>query len=324
MEHQYWKNKKVLVTGGQGFIGSHFVEELSVLGSSTTSINRSPKSNHLDHVDYDFMQLDLLDREALREYCEKNKFDCIVHCAALDGNSEFKLKNAARILDTNTQLISNILYAAESSGVEDIILLSSTEIYATSAPDSISEDDDYHRHFTFTEDGYVLSKIFGEISAELHRKQHNMNIYTPRPTNVYGPRDGLNSKASRVIPSMIGKVAAGEKIEIWGDGTQTRSFIYVKDLVHATLEMARTKSVGPMNVATKDQVSIHDLALQISAEFGAEDNVTLDLSKPTGAKSRILDVSKMYNVISFEPIPIDQGLKQTIEWYREAANSPNS
>lgn len=317
----YWDNKNVIVSGGMGFIGSHFVEELALLGANVICLYKStkpeglPTHSRLRNIRY--IQVDMLDYKELEAICKyAASVDCFIHAAALDGNTEFKLKNAAKILDTNSQLVSNVLNSCMTSGIKDVVLLSSAELYSPQAPSRIKESDDYHKYLGFTENGYILSKVFAEITAELHAKQYGMHIYTPRPTNVYGPRDSFDTETNRVIPSMIRKVAQGDTIEIWGNGKQTRSFVYVKDLVHSTLRMVEHKALGAMNIATKDQVSILDLANYISSEFKAKNRITLDETKPIGVKSRLLDVTRMYEVIDFEPLSIRDGLKKTIDWYR--------
>jgi nucleoside-diphosphate-sugar epimerase len=326
LKDSYWKNKTVIVSGGLGFIGSHFVEELASEGAKVICLYRTTRDESLpsykNSENIRYIQLDLEDRRELEAVCKyaAPKIDCFIHCAALDGNTEFKLTYAAKIMDTNNRLVSNVLNSCRTTNIKDVVLLSSTEIYSAKATGKISEVDDYHRHMDFTDNGYNLSKIFGEISAELHHKQYGMRVYASRPTNVYGPRDSFNEATNRVIPSMIRKVANDETIEIWGNGKQTRSFIYVKDLVKATLRMVEKKVPGAMNIATKDQVSVLDLANYISEEFGAKNKVHLDESKPIGVKARDLDVTKMYNVIDFEPIAIREGLKRTIDWYRAATS----
>jgi len=327
MEISYWKNKTVIVSGGLGFIGSHFVEELALAGANVICLYRTLGKDGLptyrNQENIRFIQLDLLDRNELEAVCKyaAPKIDCFIHCAALDGNTEYKLKYAAEILDTNSRLVSNVLNSCRVTGIHDVVLLSSTEIYSPDVDTNIKESDDYHKYLGYTENGYVLSKVFAEILAELHRKQYGMQIYTPRPTNVYGPRDSFNEGTNRVIPSMIRKVSSGEKIEIWGNGTQTRSFIYIKDLIYATLKMIEKKESGAMNIATKNQVSILDLANYISNEYKAKNRIKLDRSKPTGVGARSLDVAKMYNLIDTEPIDIQHGLKQTIDWYNSTLNS---
>lgn len=316
----YWKNKTVVVSGGLGFIGSHFVEELASLDVNVICFYRTlpgeglPEYTNGQNIRY--IQLDLLDRDELESACRYiAKIDCFIHCAALDGNTQFKIKYAAKILDINNRLVSNVLNGCRIANIHDVVLLSSAEIYSSSAPDKIAETDDYHRFLGYTENGYVLSKIFAEILAEFHHSQYDMRIYTPRPTNVYGPRDGFDEATNRVIPSMIRKVANNETIEIWGNGKQTRSFIYVKDVIHATLQAVESGLLGATNIATKDQISILDLANLISKEFKATNSVKLDETKPTGAKARALDASKMYSLIDFKPFTIRDGLAETIDWY---------
>jgi len=323
MKNSYWKNKTVMVSGGHGFIGSHFVEELSKAEANVICLYHNMKEVGLrpyeekDNVRQ--IQLDILDRAELEAVCKyaAKDIDCFIHCAALDGNTEFKLKYAAKILDTNNRLVSNVLNCCRATGIKDVVLLSSAEIYSPNNISSITETDDYHKYLGYTENGYVLSKVFAEILAELHHKQYGMQIYIPRPTNVYGPRDSFKEETNRVIPSMIRKVANGDTIEIWGNGKQTRSFVYVKDLVYSTLQMIESKAPGAMNIATKEQVSILDLAKYISKEYGVDSDIKLDETKPIGVKARSLDVTKLYNLIDFNPFTIREGLSQTIKWYQD-------
>ncbi|HYF96515.1 MAG TPA: NAD(P)-dependent oxidoreductase [Patescibacteria group bacterium] len=320
MNDSYWKNKTVIVSGGLGFIGSHFVEELALLEANVVCLYRRQPQNlpiYKNSENVRYVQIDIMNYKEFETICKKiaPNIDAFIHCAALDGNTQFKLDHAAEILDTNNRLVSNVLNGCRHAQIPHVVLLSSAEVYSLNTPSSISEEDDYHKYFSFTDNGYVLSKIFSEIMSEFYYKQHNMQIYVPRPTNVYGPRDSFEVTANRVIPAMIRKVSDDKTIEIWGDGKQTRSFIYVKDLVHTTLIMIEKNIVGPLNIATKDQVSILDLASYISKEYDTENPITLNKTKPVGVKGRLLDVSKMYDIINFEPLSIQEGLKRTIAWY---------
>ncbi len=326
-KNSYWKDKTVIVSGGSGFIGSHFVEELAIAGANVICLYRTLGDRELTTFENSgsirYIQIDLLNQQELESVCKyaAPKIDCFVHCAALDGNTEFKLKYAAKILDTNNRLVSNVLNSCKATNIHDVVLLSSAEVYSPDAPDHLSESDDYHKYINYTENGYVLSKIFTEMLGELYHKQYDMQIYTPRPTNVYGPRDSFKETTNRVIPAMIRKVSNNETIEIWGDGKQTRSFIYVKDLVHATLQMIEKNVPGAMNLATNDQTSILELASYISEEYEAKELIKLDKTKPTGVKTRALNASKMYDLIDFEPTSIREGLKHTIKWYESTRKS---
>lgn len=323
MSVSYWESKTVIVSGGLGFIGSHFVEELVLLGANVVCLHHR-QSKELPEYKGDgkvtYINIDLEDYKELRAFCSDigPNIDAFIHCAALDGNTQFKFEHSAEILDTNNRLASNVLKVAKDIHVHNVALLSSAEIYSSDMSDYITEGDDFRKHPSFTDNGYVLSKIFSEILAELYRKQYKMNIYTPRPTNVYGPRDSFKAVTNRVIPAMIRKVSMGDTVEIWGDGKQTRSFIYVKDLVHTVLAAIKKNVSGPMNIATKDYTSILDLASYISKEYGKDNLIALDRDKPVGARSRSLNVSKMYNTIDFEPLSIQEGLRRTIAWYSKS------
>lgn len=323
MNRLHWRDKTVVVSGGLGFIGSHFVEGLVLLGASVICLYHKepkelPKYGNSDKVVY--CQVDLSNYQELKAFCDNttSKIDTFIHCAALDGNTQFKLDHAAEILDVNNRLVSNVLKVCKDVQIPNVALLSSAEIYSLDSSGPITEEDDYHRHLSFTDNGYVLSKIFSEMLAEFYLKHNKVNIYIPRPTNVYGPRDSFNVTTNRVIPAMIRKVLQGETIEIWGDGKQTRSFIYVKDLVNTVVTAIEQGISGPMNIATNEQVSILDLARYISKECSTENLIVLDKDKPVGAKARFLDVSKMYGIIDFTPLSIQEGLKYTIKWYRQS------
>lgn len=317
MNSMYWNGKTVIVSGGLGFIGSHFVEELALLQANIICLYHKQPEKMPNYNNVKYVQIDLANHVEIETFCENitSKIDTFIHCAALDGNTQFKLEHAAEILDANNRFTSNVLKLCKDMQVHNVALLSSAEIYFLNTPSPITEDDDYHKYLGFTGNGYVLSKIFSEILAELYSEQYGMYICTPRPTNVYGPRDSFDVTTNRVIPAMIRKVSKGETIEIWGDGKQTRSFIYVKDLVYATLMAVEKSIAGPINMATRDQISILDLASRISKEYNAENLITLDEKKPIGVKSRLLDASKMYSIIDFEPLSIQEGLERTIAWY---------
>ncbi|MFV2013994.1 MAG: NAD-dependent epimerase/dehydratase family protein, partial [Candidatus Heimdallarchaeota archaeon] len=146
----------------------------------------------------------------------------------------------------------------------------------------------------------------------------NLRIYLHRPSNIYGPNDHFGKNENQVIPSFIKKIAAGEPIEIWGDGSQTRQFIYVKDVVYSVLSMVEGNYTGALNVSTDEFVSILNLAKIIYERFDKTSNVNLNPAKSIGVKSRILDTSKMYELIDFELTSLENGIQQTINWYQNS------
>ncbi|MFI7081495.1 NAD-dependent epimerase/dehydratase family protein [Micromonospora sp. NPDC049903] len=317
METDRWAGKTVLVTGGMGFIGSHFVEELLAREARVISVHRREVPSGLDpRPRLRTLRLDLLDYAELRAACRyvAPRLDAIVHCAALDGNTEFKLRHSAQILDANLRIGSNVLNCAREYDVPDVVLMGSAEVYAGTSETPRREDDDYRRDMRYTANGYLLSKTFLEILAELHREQFGMRIFVPRPTNVYGPRDWPVPGSGRVIPTMLRRIRSGGPVEIWGDGSQSRTFVHVHDLVRATLRMVESRRHSTMNIGTDEPVSVLALAQLLFRLTGRPELIQRNPDKPTGAPNRVLDLSRMKETIGFSPRPLLLGLRETVAW----------
>ncbi len=296
----YWLNKKVAVTGAGGFLGSHFVTELESLGAEVSSFSRE--------------KVDLLSSE--KTTIALSNIDVIVNCAAIDGNAEFKKNHAAEILDANMRISSNVLNAAKNNQIKEVVLISSSEIYSGFAPNPVKETDDYRTFGGHTESGYILSKRYSEILATLYQEQYGFNVYLPRPSNIFGPGDHFGEQSTRVIPSFISKIVTKMPIEIWGDGSQVKQFIYVKNVVDAVLSTVENKNNGVINISTNEYISILELAKKISSLLDIEADIRLDNTKSIGSKSRILDTTKMYQLTHTNPMSLEEGLVETIKWYK--------
>ncbi|MEU0008752.1 SDR family NAD(P)-dependent oxidoreductase [Streptomyces sp. NPDC006314] len=323
MAGENWAGRTVLVTGGLGFIGSHFVEELLGLGARVLCVYRRERPETLAELPVSerltALRADVLDERALRDAAgTAERLDMIVNCATLDGNMQFLLQESGRMLDENIRITSNVLNLARDRGVADVVLISSAEIYSYEDTRPVREEDDHRRHMEFSPNGYRMSKMFTEVLADLYRKQFGMKIYTPRPTNVYGPRDDFATTTNHVIPNMLMRLAAGQDVEIWGDGSQLRTFIHVQDLVRAVLCMVRSGEHETLNIGTPESISIRDLAFLVAEAAGQEqDRIRFAPDKPIGAARRALDLEKFHSVVDFTPRSLKDGLRDTAQWYRK-------
>jgi dTDP-4-dehydro-6-deoxy-alpha-D-gulose 4-ketoreductase len=317
----YWAGKTVLVTGGMGFIGSHFVEELLARDARVVCAYRRPRDDLAEWLPVSsrlrMLQFDLLDQrelEAVFRYAEP-RLDAVIQCAAIDGNAAFKASNPAHIMDANLRITSNVLNCARKCAVPDVVLLSSAEVYLGQCDGLIREQDDQHGNIRHCGNGYLLSKVFTEILAELYREQFGMCIYLPRLTNIYGERDDFTGAASRVIPRLITGIASGQEVEIWGDGSQTRTFIHVLDVVRTTLCMVETSAYQTFNIGTSEAISMLELARLVAEALGERPLIRLIPDKPAGPSSRELDLTLMSKVIDFTPARLRDGLREVATWY---------
>lgn len=317
----YWRGKTVLVTGGSGFLGSPLVRVLAEGGATVISVaRRAPEGEGSGTTVSGIVKAirtDLLDASGIAVLCRDaaESIDLLIHCAGLDGNLAFKGGHAAEIVSTNVRLTSNVLEAARLGGIEDVVLVSSAEIYARDAQNPVREDDDFTARFSYPRDGYVLSKMTIEMLGHVYAQQFGIRVYVPRPTNLYGPGDISGSERGRVIPLMLAKVMAGEAVDIWGDGRQSRALIHVEDAAKAILLMVEKGRVGPLNIATTEAITIEGLARRLFDLAGLPPRVRFDTSKPVGQRDRLLDVRSLYEILDFEPRPLVKGLEETVTWY---------
>lgn len=325
MSRQFWAGKNVVVTGGLGLVGSHFAEQLLASGATVTLpyrrdnrrvLARLPRSGRLRPV-----RLDLLDTPMLTALFDSfdRPVDLLVHAAALTGPKDSRVTKPGNILDTNMQVVSNILNCARDFAVPDVVLLSSGDIYLAPDTDPIQEEDDFKKRMHYSRDGYYLSKTYTEVLAEAYRAEYGINIFLPRPASLYGPRDNFEVDTDRVVPTMFAKALAGQEIEVWGDGSQTRTYMHAADSVLAILDMVEANKHYVLNVATTETVSVVSLARMICAALGQPERIRFDPTKSGGRPTRTLDVTKLNDVITFAPRSLREGLDDTVEWYRTVA-----
>lgn len=319
---QGWAGRTVVVTGGTGFIGSHFVEELLVRQAEVICVYRRddrhmlsqlPETDRLRSV-----RADLRDEADLRRVFDRapRGVDAVVHCAAMWGRAGFRYDHPATVFEANFRPAANVLKCAREHGTDEVVLLGSGEVYRPSAAHPLREEDDFRAAVHYAIDGYYLAKLHEEMLADTYGHEHGMKVFRPRLTGIYGPRDNFAPGAHRVIPAMLARAEAGQEIVIWGDGSQTRTYMFVTDLVHAVLQMVEKNTHHTVNVGTPETVSMLELAHLVCAALGKPDRITFDKEKPTGRSSRTLDFSRLETIIDFPPRGLREGLEQTADWYR--------
>jgi dTDP-4-dehydro-6-deoxy-alpha-D-gulose 4-ketoreductase len=316
-----WRGKTVLITGGSGFLGSHLVRAISSKGATVISVSRSASPTETDPTPSQSVvrtfQTDLLNPSDIAALCKYTvpRIDVLIHCAALDGNAMFKSQYPAEIVANNLRFATNVLEAARLSGIGDVVLVSSAEIYSRDIQNPVREADDFRELFPYPSDGYTLSKVMIELLGDVYAQQFGLRVYVPRPTNLYGPGDISGSERGRVIPTMMDKILSGEKVEIWGDGQQRRSFVNVDDAARAIMLMVEQERVGPFNIATMETTTIESLASTLFTLFNRPQRIEFDRSKPVGHRDRVLDVQSLYEILDFTPRPLSEGLAETADWY---------
>jgi nucleoside-diphosphate-sugar epimerase len=324
MTESFWRERRVLVTGAAGFIGSHIAETLINQGACVTAAVFAAKGQNtrLNLRDIEnlvkIMPLDLSDADACLRACHDQEI--VFSIAHVDGSASYKRDRPAFIFRQNMFITLNILEAARQSGVERFLVMSSAEIYSPEVPAPIRETDGFAGWPSRQSDAYAWSKRMSEFAAEVYSREHGMKVAIARPSNIYGPRDNFDPARGRVIPMFIRKALYGPgPIEIWGTGEQTRSFLYVTDLARGLLDLVeRYPTSDPVNFSGERQISIANLARLISQLCGGRTAVVCDATKPAGPANRTLSGVKSQEVVGFfEKVGLEEGLQRTIDFYRE-------
>jgi nucleoside-diphosphate-sugar epimerase len=319
----YWKNKKVLVTGASGFIGSHAVEALvkkNAIVTAVVSKNISPEKikKTLGAVKEKIVikKADLLSLKDCLAITKNQQV--ILNFAAMDGGVYFKMNNPAKIFRTNSQIVLNMLEASVVNKVERFLLTSSIEVYPKNLPTRVNERHGFREGLETKTEGYAWSKRFGETAARMYYKEYSLPVTIARFGNVYGPRDYADDEKGRVIPRFIRQSLQGENITIVGNGLQERSFIYVEDLLDTVFRLIETYAVGePVNVAGAKSITIKDLAQLIINLVGNTNSIVFKDSEDTFSKKRKISIVKVKKITDFkEKESIESGLIKTIEYFR--------
>lgn len=318
----FWKKKKVLVTGGAGFIGSQLVERLIKRGSEVTVFdnlqNGSLKNLENAKGKFMFIKGDCRDKETAEKICRRK--DIVMNLAARVGGIEYNRTHQGTMLQDNLMISTVMLEAARKANVERFLVVSSACVYSRNCSVPTPEAEGFLDEPEPTNGGYGWAKRMSEKLGMYYANEFNMKIGIVRPYNCYGPRDHFDPNVSHVIPALIKRVIDGENpVIVWGTGRQTRAFLYVEDLAEGLiLAIERYPSPDPINLGTDEEVLIKELIEKIIKINGINSKVVFDTSKPDGSPRRNSNNKKARKILGFvAKTKLDEGLKKTIDWYKK-------
>jgi len=302
--------KRVVVTGGAGFLGSHVVEKLQEGGCREVFVPRSGE--------YDLRQKE----DAIRLY-EDQRPDIVIHLAGVVGGIGANRANPGTFFYDNLMMGVQTMHYAYLYGVEKFVAIGTICAYPKFTPVPFREDNLWDGYPEDTNAPYGLAKKMLLVQAQAYREQYGFNAIYLLPVNLYGPRDNFDPASSHVIPALIKKCFDAidneeQEIVVWGDGSPTREFLYVEDCAEAiVLATERYDMPDPVNIGAGMEISIKDLVHLIANLTGFKGRVTWDTSKPGGQPRRCLDVTRTEREFGFRArTNFDEGLRRTIEWYR--------
>lgn len=307
---EFWKSQRVVVTGGAGFLGRYLVEKLRERGCQQVIIPRSATCD--------------LRREAdIVRLFKESRPDIIIHLAAVVGGIGANRARPGEFLYDNLIMGVQLMEQARRFDVEKFVTIGTVCAYPKSTPVPFREEDLWNGYPEETNAPYGLAKKMLLVQGQAYRQQYGFNAIYLLPVNLYGPGDNFDPSSSHVIPALIRKcVEARERgddhIVVWGDGSPTREFLYVEDCAEAVvLATERYDQPDPVNIGAGFEISIKELVYLIAEMSGFKGDILWDTSKPNGQPRRRLDVTRAQREFGFRSrVPFEEGLKQTIEWYR--------
>lgn len=310
-ENNFWKNKKVLVTGGHGFLGTHLVSKLKSAGAEVAAPT---------HQDFDLVYEDQI--KAMYE--EFPETEIVIHLAAKVGGIGANREHPGSFMYDNLMMGVQLIHHAYLNKIPKFVALGTVCAYPKHTPVPFKEDDLWNGYPEETNAPYGLAKKMMLVQSQGYREEYGYNSIFLLPVNLYGPGDNFDPKTSHVIPALIKKCVdaidnGDDEIVVWGDGSASREFLYVEDAVTGLLLAAENYDKSdPVNLGSSFEINIKDLVSIIAKETGFQGKITWDTSKPNGQPRRKLDVSRAKEEFGFESsTTFEDGLRKTIAWYRE-------
>ncbi len=304
------QDKRIIITGGAGFLGSHLIHRLEQMGCRNYFVPAYP--------DYDFTRAD----DVKRLFAEHPP-DVLIHLAAVVGGIGANRANPGRFFYENAIMGIQLIESARLFEVEKTVILGTICAYPKFTPVPFREQDLWKGYPEETNAPYGIAKKVLLVQCQSYREQYRLNAIFLLPVNLYGPRDNFDLESSHVIPALIRKCVeaveeGSDEIVLWGDGAPTREFLYVEDAAEGIiLATERYDKPDPINLGSGMEISISDLARKIATMTGFTGRITWDSTKPNGQPRRCLDVSHAEREFGFRAnTPFDVGLRKTIDWYK--------
>jgi GDP-L-fucose synthase len=307
------RNKKVVVTGGTGFLGRRLVALMKERGYADVL--------GLGRRDFDMVRVSEIER-----MYESVRPRMVIHLAAVVGGIGANRAHPGKFFYENAIMGIELMEKGRLAGVEKFVAVGTICAYPKFTPVPFREEDLWGGYPEETNAPYGLAKKMMLVQGQAYRQEYGFNAIYLLPVNLYGPGDNFNPETSHVIPALIRKCveareAGADEVVVWGDGSPTREFLYVDDAAEAVLLAAeRYDGSEPVNIGAGSEISIRDLARLIAEETGFKGRFAWDTSKPNGQPRRCLDVSRAEALFGFRArMPFREGLRRAVEWYESSA-----
>jgi GDP-L-fucose synthase len=311
VSENFWQNKRVIVTGGSGFLGSFVVEKLKQRDAADVFVPRSSL--------YDLRQ-----PEGITRMLQDFKADMIIHLAALAGGIGANRARPAEFFYNNLMMGVPLLHQAWEQNVDKFVAVGSICSYPKFTPLPFKEENLWDGYPEETNAPYGLAKKMLLVQSQSYRQQYGYNSIYLMPVNLYGPRDNFNLETSHVIPALIRKAIEAtergdQEILAWGDGSPTREFLYVEDAAEGIITAAENYNGSePVNLGSGQEISIKNLVEMVVKLTNFEGQIVWQTDKPNGQPRRALDVSRAKEYFGWSAqVPFEEGMRRTIEWFKE-------
>jgi GDP-L-fucose synthase len=303
------RNKRIIVTGGSGFLGRHLIQRLHAAGCDRVFVPRSAEFDLTQEVD-------------VRRLLSYHRPEVVIHLAALVGGIGANRANPATFLYANLMMGAQLIEHSYRAGVEKFVMVGTICSYPKFTPVPFREEDLWNGYPEETNAPYGVAKKLLIVQLQAYRQQFGFNGINLLPVNLYGPHDNFDLQTSHVIPALIRKCIeareGGEKIlNVWGTGKPTREFLYVEDAARAIhLATERLDNPDPVNLGSGEEISIADLVGLIAQKTGFRGEIRFDPGQPDGQPRRCLDTSRAKALFGFQSeVKFSEGLDRTIAWY---------